>query len=143
MNEDRDKNAFALDVAPGQPEAGRNVLDEGNNQFGCRVGSDVSQNVQAGEGCNGDAVGCPVGFLVEVAEDQSPVETFFHRRHQDHGADKHQKIVAPAQCGNGFIVVVGIAGQYQAYHPVDGVKADIVSHKSQNGCLQSVNGMVE
>ena len=75
---------------------GGEILEESNNQFSGGVGSDVTQNVQAGESRNGNAVGCPVGFFVKIAENQSPVKALFHRRHQNHCADKHQKIISPA-----------------------------------------------
>ena len=73
VNEDGNKNTLALDVAPCQPQSGGNVLDKCNDQPGSRVSSDVSQNVQTGEGSNGDDISCPVGLFIEVAEDQSTV----------------------------------------------------------------------
>ena len=42
MDNDGNKNAFALDIAPGQPQTGRNILDDGDKQLFGRILTDIS-----------------------------------------------------------------------------------------------------
>ena len=94
--------------------------------------------MDGGKGENGYDVSDPMGFSVEVAEDQSPEDALLGGGNENYGADDHEVASAPAHGGDNGVIVVGKAGNQQPDQPQGQEIAGIVGGKPQNNSLTEV-----
>ena len=89
MNDDRDENGIALDIAPGQPQTGRQILQEGQKQRKGLVGIGIAQQMDGGENQGGQNIAQSLIAVVHATENDTAVQNFLNEGHKENGTDGH------------------------------------------------------